>query len=120
MTNDTDQHKDTFFSRAQADADLSAQGRFKRETATRITSVPEYPKQPANSPWASDPVPPNPVSDQLGYSIDAMPDLGGPSSPAATPPAVETSDPPDLPSSSTLASSVEQGDEGTFSSDDEK
>jgi hypothetical protein len=64
--------KDTYLSRAQSDADLTSQGRFKRETTNRITGVPEYPSQPANSPWASNPVPPDPASDQLGYEIDAM------------------------------------------------
>jgi hypothetical protein len=68
--------KDTYFSRAQADADLGAQGRFKRETTTKVIGVPSHPPQPANSPWASDPVPPNPASDQLGYSIDAMEPTG--------------------------------------------
>ena len=32
--------------------DLGAQGRFKREVQTRVTSVPSYPSQPANSPFA--------------------------------------------------------------------
>jgi hypothetical protein len=48
----TTNDKDTFFSRAQADAELGAQGRFKRETATRVTGVPTYPSQPASSPFA--------------------------------------------------------------------
>jgi hypothetical protein len=46
--------RDTYLSRAQADADLGAQGRFKKETATSVTAVPTYPKQPTNSPWSSD------------------------------------------------------------------
>jgi hypothetical protein len=81
MTDDTDQHtrqqilKDTYLSRAQADADLGAQGRFKRETTTEVTSIPIYPQQPASSPWA---FPPEPASDQLGYEIDAMEPVGTP------------------------------------------
>ena len=44
---------DSYLSRAQADADLTSQGRFKRETATRVTGVPAYPSLPASSPWSS-------------------------------------------------------------------
>jgi hypothetical protein len=62
--------RDTYLSRAQSDADLTSQGRFKRETTTRVTSVPEYSKQPDNSPWASDPVPPE---EPLGFSVDELP-----------------------------------------------
>lgn len=32
----------------------------------------QLPRQPANSPWSCDPVPPEPP---LGYSVDALPDL---------------------------------------------
>ena len=44
--------RDTYLTRAQSDADLAAQGRFKRETATRVTGVPTYPSLPSSSPWA--------------------------------------------------------------------
>ena len=52
--------ENTLLGRARADADLTSQGRYKRETATRIVGVPEYPAQPENSPWHDDPVPPEP------------------------------------------------------------
>jgi hypothetical protein len=44
-------------------------------TATHITGtaeVPWVPAQPPNSPWASDPVPPE---EPLGYDINALPDM---------------------------------------------
>jgi hypothetical protein len=53
--NDSDQaerqrvERDTYLTRAQSNADLAAQGRFKRETATRVTGVPVYPSLPASS-----------------------------------------------------------------------
>lgn len=45
--------RDTYLTRAQSDADLTASGRFKKETSTRITGVPAYPSLPASSPWSS-------------------------------------------------------------------
>ena len=44
--------RDTYLTRAKSDADLTSQGRFKRETATRVTGVPIYPQLPASSPWS--------------------------------------------------------------------
>jgi hypothetical protein len=67
--------RDTYLTRAQSDADLTSQGRFKKETATRVTGVPEYPKQPANSFWSCDPVP---ATQPLGFSVDAMEPNGTP------------------------------------------
>jgi hypothetical protein len=61
--------KDTYRSRAEVDADMAAGGRFKKETTTQVVDVPEYPAQPKNSPWASDPVPAEPP---LGFSVDEM------------------------------------------------
>jgi hypothetical protein len=58
--------KDTFLSRAQADAELEAQGRFKKQTATRVTGVPVYPSQPPSSPWACDQVG---VEPPLGFRV---------------------------------------------------
>ena len=78
--------KDTYLNRAAADTDLSAQGRFKKETATRVTGVPEYPKQPANSFWSCDPVP---ATEPLGFSVNAMEPL----EPAPEPPEVNASPP---------------------------
>jgi hypothetical protein len=57
FNNNTDQQtrrqilKDTYFSRAQADADMIG-GRFRKQTETRVTGAPQYPRQPSNSPWA--------------------------------------------------------------------
>jgi hypothetical protein len=98
----TNEHKDTFFSRAQADADLTG-GRFKKVTETRVT----YPQQPASSPWSQgidqttgvepplsvDELPSDLGGDVVG--VDALPsadDLGGPEAPndATCPSAVET------------------------------
>jgi hypothetical protein len=58
----------TYQELAQADAN-EVGGRFKKQLETRVTGVPEYPKQSANSPWSHDPVPNEPP---LGYSIDAL------------------------------------------------
>jgi hypothetical protein len=68
--------KDTYFSRAEGDADLAAQGRFKRETATRVTAVPVYPSLPASSPWAAG-FDVN-VERPLGVAVDEMPAVGTP------------------------------------------
>jgi|RhiMetdeSRZDD1v2_1073273.scaffolds.fasta_scaffold62997_6 hypothetical protein len=44
--------KDCYLSRAVADADQSGGGRWKKQTETRVTGVPQYPRQPSNSPWS--------------------------------------------------------------------
>ena len=83
--------RDSYLTRAQADAELGAQGRFKRETTTRITSVPVYPKQPANSPWSQSTDEVVGVEPSLGVD-----DLGGSMAPDDVPPLasdVETSPP---------------------------
>src|SRR5262245_60143674 len=80
MSNDTDQQtrrqvlKDCYLNRAQAEADMAAGGRWKNQNPTSVTGAPSYPRQPSNSPWHSDPVPPE---EPLGYEIDAQPELGG-------------------------------------------
>jgi hypothetical protein len=66
--------KDSYLSRAQADADLTAQGRFKKETATRVTGVPTYPSMPPSSPWSSG-FDQN-VEPPLGFAVDEMPAVG--------------------------------------------
>jgi hypothetical protein len=74
----SDDAKDTYFSRAQADADLEAQGRFKREVSAEVIAkdaLIKYPEQPASSPFACDPVGPE---KPLGYDINAAPEIGGP------------------------------------------
>jgi hypothetical protein len=72
--------KDTYFSRAQADAD-DAGGRYAKLNPAKITGstpAPSYPTQPGNSPWASSPVPPNRASDELGFSINDQEAVGTP------------------------------------------
>jgi hypothetical protein len=90
--------KDSYFARAQANADLEAQGRFKKETATKVTGVPTYPPMPANSPWHHDPVP---ATEPLGFDIEFVGELGGAS--PVLPCAVESATPdregPDTPPS---------------------
>src|SRR5262245_16151574 len=98
--NDTDQQtrrevlKNTYFSRAQAEADLEAQGRFKKQNPTTVTGVPQYPAQPTNSPWAT----PDPTGPEPPFPIDIefVGELGGASpAQASSPCAVETIAPPD-------------------------
>jgi hypothetical protein len=68
--------RDTYLSRAEADADLTSQGRFKKETTTRVTGVPTYPSLPASSPWSEgfD----QSVEPALGFAVDEMPATGTP------------------------------------------
>jgi hypothetical protein len=66
---------DTFLNRAQADADLSNQGRYAKEQATTVTgakAVPSYPRLPSG-PWSEgDLGAPDPVTDELGYGINEV------------------------------------------------
>jgi hypothetical protein len=78
--------KDTYLTRARADADLAASGRFKTQNATVVTSIPTYPRQPTASPWAS--ADPN-IEPPLGFSVDELPELGGASAPAVETPTPE-------------------------------
>jgi hypothetical protein len=95
---------DTYLSRAQADAELEGQGRFKKEVQTRVTGVPSYPSLPASSPWSKglDEVTGSELP--IGFDVNAQEpvgevheiqsSLGGPTmapSGSAPPPAVETS-----------------------------
>jgi hypothetical protein len=51
-------------------------GRFAAEAKTRVTGVapvPQYPAQPANSPWADEPVG---LEQPLGYSVEETPAVG--------------------------------------------
>ncbi len=63
----------TLLDHARAHADDAAGGRFKKEMATEVTGVPQYPKLPATSPFAFDPVPPE---EPLGFSVDDMVPVG--------------------------------------------
>jgi len=80
--------RDCYLSRAQADPEIEAQGRFKKHNPTIVSGIPQYPTIPSG-PWVSpDPSGPEP---SLGYEIDALPALGGESSPAPVHPfSVET------------------------------
>jgi len=86
--------KDTFFSRAVADADQSVGGRWKKQTETRVTATPSYPQQPSSSPWAKGLDEVSGAEPSFGIDIDFVGDLGGASAPASTPCAVETIGPP--------------------------
>ena len=81
--------RDTYLTRAQADADLGASGRFKREITTRVTGVPTYPQLPASSPWSNG-FDVN-VEPPLGYAVDAMPQEIQSSEPALSPATVVAS-----------------------------
>jgi hypothetical protein len=80
--------KDTYLSRAQADAEIEAQGRFKKQNPTTVTGVhQQYPRQPSNSPWATpDPTGPEPP---FPFDIEFVGELGG-ESPAPVSATVET------------------------------
>jgi hypothetical protein len=69
LTNDQ-KVKDTYFSRANADADLG--GRFAPAV---IGSTARYPHQPTTSPFSRDPVPDEPP---LGYEIHSQEPVGEP------------------------------------------
>ena len=94
MSNDTDQqtHRqvDTYLSRAQADAEIEAQGRFKKQNPTTVTgAASSYPRQPGNSPWAKGVDEVVGSEPPLDIDIEFVGDLGG-----ASAPSVETA-PPD-------------------------
>jgi hypothetical protein len=66
----------TYHGVAQTSADDDRGGRFAAVSPTRtvVGAAPiSYPKLPANSPWACDPVPTEPP---LGFSVDAMEPVG--------------------------------------------
>jgi hypothetical protein len=66
----------TYLAEAQANTDLELGGRFaKLPRATFVGAGPsvKYPRLPANSPWHSDPCPPEPP---LGIDINAMDAVG--------------------------------------------
>src|SRR5262245_34403429 len=79
--------KDCYLSRAQNDATLEAQGRFKKQTSIKVTGVPTYPKLPDSSPWAKS------IDDVVGVE-PALSAVGGPMAPTDAPLSdVETSPP---------------------------
>jgi hypothetical protein len=59
----------------QRDALEEAGGRFAKLTPSTVTGQSpssQIPQQPAGSPWASNPVPPDPATDQLGFDINEV------------------------------------------------
>jgi hypothetical protein len=75
---ENDRKVSTYFQRAQADADLELGGRYAKVTETTVTGAtpgPIYPKQPPNSPWHHDPMPPEPP---LGFSVNDLEPVGEP------------------------------------------
>ena len=86
FNNDTDQQtrqqvlKDTYLSRAQADADLAAGGRFKKQVETHITGTPSYPQQPSSSPWAKSLDEVSGPEGPFDIDIEFVGELGGASS----------------------------------------
>jgi hypothetical protein len=74
LKNDRDT-RDTFHSRAQAALDDESGGRFAKVTPRNVTGASpsaQYPRQPENSPYASNPVPPGAAIDEVGYGINAV------------------------------------------------
>jgi hypothetical protein len=89
----------TYLDHATASAELEAQGRFKKQTESKVvTGVPTYPNQPSNSPWHSDPVPPEPPLEIIEFvgklggaspvlpSVETAPDREGSFTPSDPPP----------------------------------
>jgi hypothetical protein len=98
--------RDTYLTRAQSDADLTSQGRFKKEIATRVTGVPVYPSLPASSPWSSG-FDQN-VEPPLGFAIDEMPAVG-------TPNEIQSSEPVPIPLVAASPTEVDRTEEPAVS-----
>ena len=98
FNDDTDQQtrrqvlKDTYLSRAQADADLIG-GRFKKQVETHITGTPSYPQQPSSSPWLRSLDELTGPEPSFGVDIELVGELGGATS--ALPCAEESATPDD-------------------------
>jgi hypothetical protein len=88
---------DSYLSRAKAAIELEAAGRFKLQQEMRLTgsATDPIPRQPDNSPYASNPVPPG-DDDKLGYSIEDVEPviLPTPAAPEVDPSSVEREEPP--------------------------
>src|SRR5262249_11567341 len=81
--------RDCYLNRAQADAELEAQGRFKKQNPTTITGTPSYPQQPASSPWSQSLDELTGHEPPLGTDIEFVGDLGGASAPVVVTSTVE-------------------------------
>jgi len=82
--------KDCYLSRAVADADQSGGGRWKKQSETSVTGVPQYPRQPSNSPFAKSLDELTGREGPFEVDIEFVGVLGGASAPLA---AVETTPP---------------------------
>jgi hypothetical protein len=76
-----DRQAQTYFERAQETIGEEMGGRFAHLAKASVTPVPQVPRQPPNSPFAGDVVPPEPP---LGYSVNDMIPTGNPSEIAAS------------------------------------
>jgi hypothetical protein len=67
--------RDSYFSRAQAEAEIEAQGRFKKHNPTIVTGVTTQYPRPSSGPWAT----PDPTGPEPPFPIDIefVGDLGG-------------------------------------------
>jgi hypothetical protein len=70
---------DTYFNRAQAEADMVG-GRWKKPTETTVTAAPQYPRQSASSPWSRGIDEIVGVEPPLGTDNEFVGELGGASS----------------------------------------
>ena len=68
-------------SRAQVEIGSELGGRFSHLTKTVVTGVPQVPRQPPNSPFHHDAVPPE---EPLGIDVNAMSTVGTPSEVSAS------------------------------------
>jgi hypothetical protein len=68
--------RSTYLDHAIARAEDEAGGRFAKQAPTTVTGGPQYPRQPAGSPWSQGHVvgPEAP----LGFSVDAIEPVGTP------------------------------------------
>jgi len=99
--------RDCYLSRAQADAEIEAQGRFKKHKPSIVGELPQYPTLPSG-PWASPD--PSGIEPPFPVDIEFVGDLGGASAPA-WPCAVE----PASPSEGGLSSSTPPDDPPSLS-----
>jgi hypothetical protein len=70
-----DDEPTTYHALAQAGIELEGTGRFAAQSAVVGRDPSPYPAQPASSPWASDPVPPE---EALGESVEDVIPVGTP------------------------------------------
>jgi hypothetical protein len=95
---------DTYFNRAQAEADMAVGGRWKKQSETTVTGTPTYPQQPSSSPWSRGLDEVSGAEPSFGVDIEYVGALGGESpAPVSTPETVETASATDRGESSPTA-----------------